>query len=65
MTKVPAKGETVFLEEYGDCLFVSGPDMDKEVPQIRVKRFDENGIERMVVMTWDDFQNKRIYPEQQ
>lgn len=63
--KVPSKGETVTVEGYGTGLFVKGPDMNSDDPEIWLKF--EGGIDgdEIVPVPWGEFKEKRVYPEQQ
>lgn len=62
---VPAKGETVTVEGYGTGLFISGPNMDSETPHISLKfEFGPDGDE-VISIPWEEFKEKRVYPEQQ
>lgn len=63
--KVPAKGSTVTVEGYGTGLFVKGPNMDADNPEIWLKFEGGEDGDEIVSILWDEFKEKRVYPEQQ
>lgn len=64
---MPSKGTPVYLEGLGAPLFVKGPDMEAETPTVWVK-YDFGAVEGygngIVELTLEEFEEKRIYPEQ-
>lgn len=65
MAKVPSKGQTVTVEEYGTGLFVKGPDLSSDDPEIWLKFEGGEDGDEIVSIPWDEFNEKRVYPEQQ
>lgn len=63
--KVPSKGSFVQVEGYGGGLFVKGPNMDSEDPEIWLKFEGGPDGDEIISIPWDEFKEKRIYPEQQ
>lgn len=70
MVKVPSKGTTVTVEGYGSGLFVKGPDMDSDEPEVWVKfecqeQEDGSYADEIEPIPWEEFKEKRVHPEQQ
>lgn len=66
--KMPSKGTPVYLEGLGAPLFVKGPDMDAEEPDVCVK-YEGPGLHEgygrgIVSLPLEVFEEKRVYSEQ-
>jgi hypothetical protein len=67
---VPTKGSVVKVEGYGTGVFVKGPNMKAENPEVLLKfesqkRNNSELTDKIVSLSWEEFQRKRVYAEQQ
>lgn len=67
---VPTKGSVVTVEGYGTGVFVRGPNTNAENPEVWLKFESQNQdsselTEKIVSLSWEEFQRKRVYAEQQ
>lgn len=63
--KVPSKGQTITVEGYGTGLFVSGPNPEADEPEIWMKFEGGKDGDEIIPISWEEFKEKRVYPEQQ
>jgi len=62
---VPTTGQTITVEGYGTGLFVKGPNPEEENPEIWMKFEGGKDGDEIIPIDWDEFKEKRVYPEQQ